>query len=103
MELVEVKNNEIIINQGFIEDYKKFKQLQLEMELKEKEVKALLKNAMEMTGKKNILKEGFSVTYKKPTIRTSVDSKRLKAELPDVFEEYSKISDVAGSVTIRVE
>lgn len=103
MELVEIKNNEIVINQDFIEDYKKFKKLQLEMELKEKEVKLLLKNAMEITGKKNILKEGFSVVYKKPTISKRIDSKRLKAELPEIYEEYSKTSEVAGSVTIKVE
>ena len=103
MELVEVKNNEIIINNDFIEEYKKFKKLQLEMELKEKEVKLLLKNAMEMTGKKRILKEGFSVTYKAPTTRKSIDTKRFKEELPSVYDEFVKESEVASSVTIKVE
>lgn len=103
MELVEVKNNEIIINEGFIEDYKNFKKMQLEMELKEKEVKLLLKNAMEMTGKKSIIKEGFSVTYKAPTTRKTVDTKRLKEELPDIYGMFIKESEVTGSVTIKVE
>ena len=103
MELVEVKNNEIIINQGFIEDYKNFKKMQLEMELKEKEVKLLLKNAMEMTGKKNILKDGFSVTYKKATTSKRVDSKRLKEELPDIYAMFIKETPVDSSVTIKVE
>lgn len=103
MELVEIENNEIIINQGFIDDYKNFKKLQLEMELKEKEVKLLLKNAMEITGKKRILKDGFSVTYKAPTIRKSIDTKRFKEELPSIYDEYLKESEVASSVTIKVE
>ena len=81
MELVEVKNNEIIINNDFIEDYKKFKKLQLEMELKEKEVKLLLKNAMEMTGKKRILKEGFSVTYKNNKLVKDINDINIDDEL----------------------
>lgn len=38
-----------------------------------------------------------------PTIRTSIDSDKLKKEMPDVFQEYSKISNVKGSLRIKSE
>lgn len=103
MELVEIKNNNILIDANTIEKIREFEKKYLEMELIKKELKLTLKNAFEITGKKEIILDGFSASYKKPTIRTTIDSKRLKAELPEIYEEYSKTSEVAGSVTIKVE
>lgn len=103
MELVEIKNNNILIDVNAIEKIKEFEKKYLEMELIKKELRLMLKNAFEITGKKEILLDGFRASYTKPTTRTTIDSKRLKAELPDIFEEYSKTIEVAGSVTIKVE
>lgn len=103
MELVTINNNEIIINQNFINEYKEFKKLQLKMELAEKELKEILKEKMQEIGKTSIIKDGISVIYKKGTTRTSIDSTRLKNELPDIYENYSKTSDVSASISISVE
>lgn len=103
MKLVVVENNDIIISQDFINDYKGFQRLKLAMELKEKEFKEELKEAMEKVGKKEILLDGFSATYKKGAIRTTIDSKRLKAELPDIAEKYSKTSVTESSIVIKCE
>ena len=45
--LVIVKDNEIVIDNDFIERYRNFKKVQLEMDLIEKDFKAQLKSAME--------------------------------------------------------
>ena len=37
------------------------------------------------------------------TTRETIDSKRLRAEQPDVYDEYCKISEVKGSITIKVK
>ena len=42
-------------------------------------------------------------TYKNASTRTTIDSKRLRKELPDVAEEYSKTSNVSSSVAIEVK
>jgi predicted phage-related endonuclease len=102
-ELVTIKNNEITINQNFIKEYKKFKKLQLKMDLAEKELKEILKEKMQEIGKTSIIKDGISVIYKKGTTRTSIDTKRLKEKLPDIYEKYSKTSDVSASISISVE
>ena len=42
-------------------------------------------------------------TYVAPTTRTSIDSTKLKKDLPDVAAKYSKTSKVSASVKITVK
>ena len=54
----------------------------------------------------NILKFDISeltITRKAPTTRESIDTKALKEELPDIYDTYCKISNVKGSLTIKVK
>lgn len=103
MELVKVENNEIVISQDFINDFKEFQKIKLAMELKEKEFKEELKEAMELTGKTEILLNGFSASYRKGSVRTTIDTKRLKAEQPEIAQQYEKISETSASVVIKCE
>lgn len=100
---LQVIDNNIQISPEWLEKYRAFKATQLKMDLAEKEFKEQLKEAMEKTGKTSVIVDGFSAVVKKPATRTSLDSKRLKAELPDIFEQYSKTSEVKSSITITVE
>ena len=45
---------------------------------------------------------GLSATLKESYSKTTLDSKRLKEELPEIYEEYSKTSDVASSITLTI-
>lgn len=105
MELVKVENGEIVVAQEIINEIVDFEKKALEMKLKQDELKKNIKEAME---KNNITKwespDGrLKVTYRSATTRTSLDSKRLKEELPDIYEEYSKTTEVASSISISVE
>ena len=102
-ELVIVKKGEITVSTDFIEKYKNFKKLQLEMELAEKEVKNQLKEALENAGKTNYIVNGFSAVIRKGTTRTSLNTKKFKEDYPELFEEYSQTSDVASSIVLTVE
>ncbi len=102
-DLVKVENGKIVVAQEFTQKYAEFQRTVLDMDLKLKEVKEALKNAME---KNNILTyedDFIRAIYKKGTVRTTIDSKKLKEELPDVAEEYSKTSNVSSSVSIEVK
>ena len=103
MELVKVENNEILISQDFINDFKEFQKIKLAMELKEKEFKEELKEAMELTGKTEILLNGFSASYRKGSVRTTIDTKRLKTEQPEIAKQYEKTSETSASVVIKCE
>lgn len=43
------------------------------------------------------------ITRKAPTTRETLDSKALKEDMPEIYDEYVKISDVKGSITIKLK
>lgn len=102
-ELVRIENNDIVIDSDFIEKYRNFKKLQLEMDLAEKDLKAKLKDAMEMLGKDKVILDGFSAKIKAGYTTSRFDSARFKKECPDIYDEYLKESSVSSSITIDVE
>ena len=102
-EIVKVVNNDILINPDFIEKYRNFKKLQLEMDLMEKDFKAKLKEAMEMLGKDKFIVNGFSAKIKAGYTKNTFDSKRFEKECPDIYNEYKKETSVSSSIIIEVE
>lgn len=102
-ELVKIEKNEIVIDSDFIEKYRNFKKLQLEMDLMEKDLKAKLKEAMELLGKDKVILDGFSAKIKAGYTTSRFDSARFKKECPDIYNEYLKESSVSSSITIDVE
>lgn len=100
--LVKIENDNFIVDESYIKDYKKFLELKEKIELADKEIKQSAKDYMEAKGKTNITAGGLYFEYRKATTRTSLDSKKLKEDLPDIYEEYSKTSPVASSVVVKI-
>ena len=103
MEIVKIENGQIEIAKEFTKQYKEFLKLQLEMDLKMKEVKEKVKSAMEEYGITSFSNEDLTITYRKGTTRKNLDTKRLKEELNDIYQEYLKESPVASSVIVEVK
>ena len=105
IELVKVENGQVVVAQEIVNQIVNFKKEMLKMELLEKQLKEEIKEAMEKNGIAKWISpnEELEVTYRKPSTRTTLDSKKLKEELPDIYEEYSKVSEVASSVTITIK
>lgn len=101
-ELVKIENNEIVVVPEIIEQFKNFKRQKDEMDLKEKQFKQELKDQMEKLGIKKFIINGLSAVIKDGSTRTTLDSKKLKEELPDIYDEYSKTSEVASSITLTI-
>lgn len=101
-ELVKIENNEIVVNESTVEQIIKFEKMKEEMDLKEKEFKQALKDKMEELGIKKFCVNGLSAIIRDSSTRTSLDSKRLKEELPDIYEEYSKTTDVNSSIVLTI-
>lgn len=74
-----------------------------EIEEQEKEMRVQLMATMEKYGVKSFENDIVKFTYVAPTTRTSIDSAKLKKDLPDVAEKYSKTSKVSASVKITVK
>lgn len=76
-----------------------FKKLQDEY----KEAKKQLHDAMEAYDIKKFETDNIVITRVLPTERKSIDSKRLREEMPDVATQFEKVSKVAGSVRIKLK
>lgn len=74
-----------------------------QLEAQDKAVRQELQEAMDKYGIKKFENDILKVTYVEPTTRTSIDSARLKKELPAIAEKYTKTSQVKGSVRIEVK
>lgn len=62
-----------------------------------------LKVAMKANGVKKFDNDFLSITYVAETERVTIDTKRLKEEKPELWNEYSKTSTVSDSVRIKVK
>lgn len=80
------------------------KEIKYLTDLKERYKKALIKE-VEARGfdKCTISNELFTLSYKAPSTRESLDTKRLRTEMPDIYDEYVKISDIASSISIKLK
>lgn len=72
--------------------------------IKEKvdKVKEILYGTMEKEGVKTVDRGNLKITYVAPSCRTSVDSKKLEKEEPEIFKKYIKTTTVAGSIKITL-
>lgn len=102
-ELVKVENGKIVVEQDIVKQIIEFEKFKAEMDLKEKHLKEALKEAFEKNGIKSWSTDGLNASYRAATTSTRIDSKRLKEELPDIYEEYSKTSNVSSSITLKID
>lgn len=82
----------------------------VEIEKQIKDLKALQdsykENLLKEMEEKNVLKidtEELSISYVAPSTRETLDSKKLKEDLPDIYDLYVKFTDVKSSLRIKVK
>lgn len=74
-----------------------------QIEEQEKEMRVQLMAAMEKYGVKSFETPEVKFVYVAPISRTTIDSTKLRKDLPDVAAKYSKTSNVSASVKITVK
>ena len=72
------------------------------MKEKADKVKEILYGTMEKEGVKTVDRGNLKITYVAPSCRTSVDSKKLEKEEPEIYKKYVKTTTVAGSIKITL-
>lgn len=105
MELVKLENNQIVVSDSLVNTLKEFEKKRVEIEIQEKQLKEELLESMEKYGITNWQTEDGAIkaVYRSASTRTTIDSARLKKELPDVADEYSKTTNVKSSVSLTIE
>jgi len=71
----------------------------------EEALKEAIKNEMEAKGIIKLEDEinGISISYIAPTQRETFDSKKLRADNPDLYDEYVRFSPVKSSIRIKLK
>ena len=72
-------------------------------EAQAQELRASLMQAMIENGVTNFENERIKITFVAPTTRTAIDSAKLKKELPEIAEKYTKTSNVKASLRITLK
>src|SRR5574344_664539 len=103
MDLVKVNNGEITVAQEIVKQIVEFEKEKLKMDLIQKDLKEKLKEAMENNNVTKLEFGELKVSYRNASTKTTVDSKKLKEELHDIYEEYSKTSNVSSSISMSVK
>jgi possible bacteriophage endonuclease len=73
-----------------------------EMEKEAKNQREILYGLMEKVGVKTIVTDALMITKVNPTTTKTIDSKKLKEEMPEIAEQYTKVSNKKGYVKITV-
>ena len=96
---------EIILREhgDIIDAIRSFELQKKEIEKKEKAMREALQQAMEKNMTFWLDLPGISFTYVDPYDRESIDTARLKKELPAIAAEYKKTTRVKASVRIAVK
>lgn len=84
-------------------EIKKFELLKKEVEAKAEVLKQQIVEAMRTQSIKSFENESIKITYIAPTTRETIDSKKLKAEMPEIAAKYTKTSKVKDSVRITLK
>lgn len=59
-------------------------------------------NIMKSAGVKTLKTDYITLSYVSPSVRKTLDAKRLKEEHPDIYEEYLKETEVKESLRIKL-
>ena len=82
---------------------KQFELQKKQAEERAAELRQMLLDQMRAQGIKSFENEQIKLTYIEPTTRETIDSARLKKELPEIAEQYKKISNVKDSIRITLK
>ena len=98
MELVRIENGSLVLAEEVENKLRAFQVQKLQMDLLEKQIKEAMLKAMEENGIKSYESENVRITYKAPTVRSSVDTQALKEQ--GLYDSFVKTSPVKASVVI---
>lgn len=101
-DLVNLKDGKIVVAKDIVKKIVEFNKVKQEMEYQERLLKEGLMEAMQKVGIKNFCVDGLFASIKSGSTRTTIDSKRLKEECPEIFEAYSKTTEVKPSIVLKI-
>ena len=103
--LIVVENGISLINEKEANEIMNLKILKEQIDKKLKDKTEQILEEMENKGILKVSNEivGLEVTYIAPSDRESFDSKKLREDNPDLYDEYVKMNPVKSSIRIKLK
>ena len=103
-DLIKIENGTSLLDLAVSKKIADFEWAIKQLKEQEEELKEAIRAEMEAKGILKIEDEtnGMTISYIAPTCRETFDSKRFKADNPDMFDEYVKLSPVKSSIRIKL-
>ena len=104
-DLIKIENGVTLIDPEISSKIAEFEKQIKAIEEKEKALKEAIKAEMEAKGIIKVEDEinGITISYVAPTYRETFESKRFKADNPDLYDEYVTMSPVKSSIRIKLK
>lgn len=104
-DLIKFENGNSLLDIAISKKIAEFERQIKFIEEQEKALKEAIKAEMEAKGILKVKDEtnGMTITYIAPTYRETFDSKKFKADKPDMYDEYVKLSPVKSSIKIKLD
>ncbi len=104
-DLIKVENGNSILDMAVSKKIAEFERQMKLIKEQEEALKEAIKAEMEAKGILKVEDEenGMAITYIAPSYRETFDSKKFKAEKPEMYDEYVKLSPVKSSIRIKLD
>ena len=102
MTTLALKNNEITLAPEIIEKVIAFEQMAKDVKAAEDKLKADILAEMEEKGILKFDTGKLLITYVPETQRESFDTKAFRADFPELYDDFVKLSPVKSSIRIKV-
>lgn len=103
MELIKLSGDTAILDGETATKIAEVEKRVKDLKAKEDKLKKLILEEMETKGIIKLNTDVLSITYVAPTDRESLDSKKLREDLPNVYDAYINIKPVKSSIRIRLK
>lgn len=102
-EIIEYNGDVPQLAQEISEKIAEFEKTIKELKKQEDELKEKIKQAFEDNGVLKLENDLLNITYVESYDKEALDTKRLRAEIPEIYDEYVKITPVKASIRIKAK
>lgn len=102
-DLITLNNGIALLEPEIAEKIAKFERKKKEIKEVEEIIRAGILEEMESKGIKKIETEDMTITYKASYDKETFQTKQLRADNPDLFDKYVKMSPCKSSISIKLK
>lgn len=103
MELIRIENNNVALLEDVTNELVRLDKLEKQLKVEKDNLRSKLLEEMEKNNIRKIDVEVLSITYKEPSTRETFNSKKLREDNPDLYDEYIEFTPIKSSLLIKVK